>query len=254
MAKIRPNLKNAPIVEALIDFQFQSGSMPDLNSLKHVVSKLTECQYKQQGPIFQVWTNLSLNNEATPHTEVTEVTEREFGVRLISADEKFVLQVRLDGFTLSRLSPYESWGNLLDETTRLWKAFVASAGVTSVTRIATRFINNLKLPMKNGDQFQSFLTKPPDVPEELPQTVLGFMQRMVIVNAELGIQANVVQLLQDGVMATDHVPVMLDIDVYKNVDTPPEHANLWNTLNQLRKFKNEIFFSHVTERTVELFE
>src|SRR5438045_204628 len=39
-----------------------------------------------------------------------------------------------------------------------------------------------------------------------------------------------------------------------NVDVPPLSDDLWATLDSLRAAKNSIFFSHLTERAVDLFQ
>lgn len=108
--------------------------------------------------------------------------------------------------------------------------------------------------MQQGEHFEQYLTKPPSVPEGLPQGVLGFMQRIVIVEPALGRQANVIQLLQEGAAPPDHVPVLLDIDAYKQLEMSPSNTDVWALLSSLRAFKNQIFFEYLTEKSVELFE
>ncbi len=46
----------------------------------------------------------------------------------------------------SRLPPYEDWAKLLIETKRIWTQYVERLAPQRVTRVATRFINNLRLP------------------------------------------------------------------------------------------------------------
>lgn len=207
--------------------------------------------YEQKGPIFQLQTTWAVTKEEGARNRSQS---HELGVRLHSPDEKFVLQVRTNGFTLSRLEPYETWENLVAEARRLWTIYNGGLEPEAIIRVATRFINQLKLPMKPGERFQEYLTKPPDVPEELPQGVLGFMQRMVILHPELDARTNLIQLLQEGVTPADHVPIILDIDVYKMVNLPPETEDAWNLLGELRIFKNAVFFASLTEKAVELFE
>jgi uncharacterized protein (TIGR04255 family) len=124
----------------------------------------------------------------------------------------------------------------------------------AISRVATRFINRLRLPMQPGEHFQEFLSKPPDVPDDLPQGVMAFDQRMVILNPELGCRANVTLSLAEGPAPADHVPVVLDIDVYSLVEIAADSDDVWNLLARLRVFKNEIFFASLTERAVALYE
>jgi len=249
MARIRPHLARAPITEALIDFQVRPGKGTDLEAVRALATLVGD--YEQKGPILQLQTTWAVTKEEGARNRSQS---QELGVRLHSPDEKYVLQVRTSGFTLSRLEPYETWENLVGEARRLWAIYLGRLQPEAIVRVATRFINQLKLPMKPGEQFQEYLTKPPDIPEELPQGVLGFMQRMVILHPQLDARANLIQLLQEGMAPADYVPVILDIDVYKLVNLSPETEDAWNLLGELRVFKNATFFASLTEKTVELFE
>lgn len=250
MAKVRKHLARAPISEALIDFRVKPGSAVDLKALQRI-PELLKSTYEQKSPIFEWQTSLSVSPTDGPHAKSAA---RELGVRLQSIGGRYVLQVRSNGFTLSRLEPYENWDTLLAETRLLWTVYVSSVQIESVARVATRFINNLQLPMQPGEEFGRYLTKPPEVPYELPQGVLSFMQHIVLREPEQELYANVIQLLQEGHVAVDHIPVMLDIDAYKPVVLPPDSDDLWTLLAQLREFKNAIFFASLTETAVGLFE
>lgn len=248
MARPRAYLARAPIAEALIDLQFP-GSAVSLKGLQSFAEQVAG--YEVKAPIFQVETewNISKETGARDHSKSQEV-----GVRLQSADEKYILQIRTEAFTLSRVEPYQTWENLTAEAKRLWKPFVAHIRPEIIRRTATRFINKLKLPMRPGEHFQEYLTKSPEVPEGLPQGVAGFMQRVVIFNPALNARANVTQILQEGFAPADHVPIVLDIDVYNMDALSPDTADVWNLLDRLRVFKNDIFFASLEDKTVELFE
>ena len=250
MARIRTHLEHAPITEALIDFQVRPRKGEyDLEAVQELANSVEG--YEQKGPIVRLETTWAVTKDQGAKSRSRS---QGLGIRLHSSDEKYVLQLRTNGFTLSRLEPYETWENLVAETRRLWVMYVRSLGPEIVHRVATRFINRLKLPMKAGELFEEYLTKPPDVPDELPQGVLGFTQRIVIVHPDLKARANVIQVLQEGVAPADHVPIILDIDVYDMVEILPETEEAWNILEQLRVFKNAVFFASLTEKTVGLYE
>lgn len=250
MAKPRDRLTKAPITEALVDLQVGLANPIESISIKELAKRLHD-EYDQQGPIYQVQTKWSVAPNETPRTKIEA---RELGLRLNSKDGKFVLQARTGGFTLSRLEPYDNWHSLVAEARRLWGCYIAAIPVETVLRIAVRYINNLRLPMRHGEGFETYLEKPPDVPHSLPQGLLGFMQRIVLFYPDRDVRANVIQLLQEGPAPADHVPVILDIDVYKQVAIPPHGEALWAELPELRQVKNEIFFASLTEKAMELFE
>lgn len=249
MAKVRARLTRSPITEAIVDFQTQPADGCDLASLQKLAAGL-DPKYAIQGPIIDVQTSLSLSNAQDPQSETRS---REVGVRLTTDDTKFVLQLRLDRFTLSRLEPYESWEQMNSEARRLWRRYCEALNPEVVTRVATRYINRLNLPLKHGETFQNYLPKAPDVPDELPQGVIDFLQRIEIFNPELEVRAVVIQLLESGAARAGAVPVILDIDVFKNAESKPDTENIWQLLEKMRTFKNEVFFASLTESAVELF-
>jgi uncharacterized protein (TIGR04255 family) len=155
MAKQR-HLTNAPIIEALIDIHVapQPGLTFDL--LKESITA-ADSGYYEKGPIATVQFDL----KPTSDGQQPETTARsaQIGLRMHSHDEKFVAQCRPSGFTLSRLHPYDDWENLVEESKRLWAIYSERLLPARVIRIATRFINNLQLPMQTGDSYQTYLNK-----------------------------------------------------------------------------------------------
>lgn len=246
MAKVRSYLRNAPIKEALIDLRISPRSDFVVQQLQKIADLVVG--YRQQGLIYEIETTLTLSDDSETELKKTRAT----GIRLQSEDEKFIAQFGIGGFTLSRLPPYETWESLVGEAGRLWKIYLEIAKPDLVTRIATRFINDLQLPLLEGEHFEHYLTASPTIPPGLPQAILGFLQRVVITDAKTQSLANVIQILQDG-PRKGKVPVILDIDVYKTVEFAPSDPNIWESLEVLRVFKNTIFFESLQEKAVELY-
>lgn len=247
MAQARAFLANAPIREAIIDFHVRERGGFDLQELDAIRTRL-EPEYVKKGPIVELQTNLSVSEKGGG---VAETRSRELGIRLHSRDEKYVAQVSREGFTFSRLAPYETWEKLVAEAKRLWAVYVEFANPEVVTRVATRFINDLQLPMRPGEHFEEYLATPPQVPTALPQHVLQFLQRIVIHDVNTGLHAIVTQLLHGA--WNDRIPLILDIDVFCQLDLPPASEDAWSCLGKMREFKNRVFFESLTEKAVELY-
>ncbi len=183
-----------------------------------------------------------------PQPTVGRVT----GYVLRSSDQLNVAQFRTDGFTFSRLRPYTRWEEVFPQALELWNLYVEAASPGLVTRIATRYINHIRIPGQSVD-FDDYLTAGPKVPSELPQTIGGFLIRIVLLNPETGVAANVIQALE---RAADprFTTVILDIDAYRVKEWKPDDATMVKTFALLREFKNRIFFNHITEHTARLFE
>ncbi len=244
------HLDNAPITEAIIDFRVRipSGADPgQFSSLKkelkdrypHVVDmKMAEMSFRMIDDK-PVW---------TPPGE-----GRIIGYRFESEDKKNVAQFRNDGFTFSRLKPYNNWEHIFEEARNLWSLYVRIASPESIARIATRYINRLKIPLPVYD-FKQYLTSSPQIPESLPQGVSSFLSRVLIYDPKLDIAANVTQAFEANVEESNFVIIIIDIDAYKRGEFNPEENNVWDYFAELRDMKNRIFFEHITEDAARLFE
>ena len=169
--------------------------------------------------------------------------------------KKEIAQFRRDGFTFNRLHPYTKWDDLIVKTKNLWPLYKKIANPEAVTRLAVRYINNLKLPLPFGD-FSEYLCVPPNIPEGLPQGVNNFLDRITIYDSAQDISANITQSLERGSQSSknNHIVIILDIDVYKQGDFSMDSQEIWDRFEKFRKIKNEIFFKYITEKTARLFE
>lgn len=248
MARNR-HLKNAPITEALIDLRVQSTRKIDATAAEVLADRLRDT-YVKKGQIFLG----AINVHAAQPLQVNVATE-DLGVRFHSTDEKFVAQFQHQGFTISRLAPYTDWGHLKSEAERLWPLYVEAIKPDRIVRTACRYINNLNLPMRSDQQFSEFLTTPPGIPPGLPQTVMSFMQRMMIPYPEIPAITILTQLLEANATAvSDKVPVILDIDVQCQQQFDPHGPEPWRCLDRLRELKNDAFFESITEATAGGYE
>ena len=109
----------------------------------------------------------------------TPLDSNQTGYKYTSADGKYIAQFRLDGFTLSRMEPYTVGEDLRSEAARLWEIYNKVANVSTVTRVAARYINLMRVPMDDLKEFGDYLVCPPEVPEALPQGVSSFLTRIV---------------------------------------------------------------------------
>ena len=251
MARIRP-LARAPITEALVDLRVQPADGMTVERLEQVLQS-RNFGYHRKGPILRTHFGIVMNiQDGSPAQQVMGGSAI-VGVRLHSADDKYVAQFTTESFTLSRLEPYESWEALIAEAQRIWSEYRACVAPISVHRATTRFINSLRLPLKPGERFERYLMGIPQMPPEYPQTVSSFLQRFVIQDDACGATAIVTQALEQ-VPETPPVPVILDIDVFREARYPPDTTQVWDFLADLRALKNRLFFGALTEEALRLYE
>jgi uncharacterized protein (TIGR04255 family) len=251
MATIRP-LARAPIIEALIDMRVQTPEEMSVEKLEKTL-EAPDFGYHKKGPIVRGNFGVALNTEESPAAPQMHANTAIIGVRAHSSDEKYVAQFTVDGFTLSRLTPYESWEALVEEAKRVWSIYLASVAPIRINRVATRYINNLQLPIKPGDRFERYLAGLPKMPPDYPQTVSSFFQRFVIYDEQCGATAILTQALEQ-ITEAQPLPVILDIDVFRETKFPVESPEVWQYLSELRSLKNRCFFGALTEEAVELYQ
>jgi len=246
MATVR-HLRNAPITEAVIDFrvvlpkEFRPEILRDAKSrLANEYSKSDE----QEG--FGGTIELRVG-QATQN--VRDIGFQ--GIWLKSEDEKTVAQFRINGFTLNRLKPYAGWDAFFEAAMRAWSVYVDLAKPQSVTRIALRYINHMPLPGV-GAELNDFIHTAPRLPPSVPDVLSGFATRVVLEHPERRVSANVVQVLEVG-MDSSATTLLLDIDAHKVGDFSVTKEVLAGILQDLRAYKNNIFFGSLTDRLLESF-
>ena len=241
------HLKSAPVKEALIDIQFEQPVAIEL--IQEFASSIAD-RYPDNSDIWQSMVGIDLG--AVEHKSHSSIDQ--LGKRLSSEKHPFVAQVRKNGFTLSRLQPYIDWGDLRAEAKLLWDKFVEQSHVESVQRVAVRYINEIKLPLPIND-FRDSLACPPEVPTALPQAINGFMTRVVIPASDDPNELAIVTQASETVVADQaSIVVVLDIDVFRTWSIPASGDLIWACLDTLRDKKNSMFFEHLQEKTVEMYE
>ncbi len=249
MAKYSGQLNKAPAREALIDIQFAPAiSSEAITSFE----ELARSRFEKSLPIWQALFGFSITPDGPAQNPPSRTA---IGVRLESSEPPHVLQCRTNGFTFSRLSPYGCWGDLRAAAKKEWDQFLQVAQQFVVSRIAVRYINELKIPTPLND-FNEYLTSPPDVPTELPQAVSAFLQRVVIPDPENDCVSIITQALEEpGQMPDNQFTVLLDVDVFRMVQIEStDSERIWHELDQLRVQKNRMFFAHITDKMVERFK
>jgi uncharacterized protein (TIGR04255 family) len=243
-----PILRKAPITEALIDIRVKLRKDFDISQLESIHGSISE-QYPIKKIMKRREDKITIE-EGKPTVSAGE--EIVYGYRYISDDQKQIFQARIDGFTFNRLKPYVTWDNMRDEAYRLWKIYTDYTSPELITRVALRYINNLNIPMPIED-YGDFLTAPPIVPEELPQEVSSFLNRVQINEPSLKVFGIIIQAL-DQIIDPKFAPIILDIDVFKLNQDGFEGRDAWETIEKLRSFKNKIFFNSITNKLKEAYK
>lgn len=171
------------------------------------------------------------------------------GYNFVSADNHQIVQVKLDGFTFNRLAPYLTWEIFKEEARKWWQIYADIAQPKSVTRLAVRYINRLDLPLPLSD-LKDYLKTVPEISPELPQGLSSYVMQLHIPYDD---KATLV--LNEALTPPPNpyvISVVLDIDLFREIDTPLSEQEIWDYFEVLRNKKNEIFLACITEKTKEL--
>ncbi len=242
------HLPKAPITEALIDIRVELPSKASVDTLRPFCDEV-RIEYPQSRERRKGHAEFTFGKPG--QTAITVEPEHPDGYVLTSVDGTQIVQVRLDGFTFSRLKPYKTWDHLHQAARPLWARYCDLASPTSVTRIAVRYINRLELPLP-VESFKDWLTTTPEIAPALPQGMSGFFLRLNIPFAEPRGFANVTLAIEPGDY-TGYVPVIFDIDAFLPGPFYPKDDAMWDRFTNLRAIKNEVFFNSLTPRTVEMY-
>lgn len=246
MARRREHLRNAPIVEAVIDFRVlrKEGLSPD--RFENLTGEIG-AEYSQKLAMHSIEAQFVLSQEKAPSSSAA--TAR---IGWQHRADAMVAQFRVDGFTFSKLEPYTTWDEVFSEALRLWAVYTKIAEPSEVIRVAVRYINRLQVPVpaRIGD----YLEAPPVLPSPISQELRQFLCRFVIDDARRNASAVVIQA-SEPVVGPRAITLLLDIDAFKeNLAIVPRDPNLPEMFLQLRDLKNEIFFASITEQTAEMYE
>ena len=234
-----PHLNNAPISECLIDFRVKFDS-----EIHAVIFEFMEAKIKKDYPnvekIRRFKTRLEIDKDGRGLFQSNKDAGLE-GLIFKSEDNKNLAQFRINGFTFNKLKPYTKWDEIITESHRLWEEYVNIAKPKHVTRIATRYINHLKIE-KSVVDISEYLTAPPVLPVELKFKLNSFLSKNVVHDGETGITSNITQGLEEDV-SKNYLRLILDIDCYIVEEIDPIIDNIWVRFEELRDMKNRIFFS-----------
>ena len=243
-----PHLSHAPIFEALLDIRVRRARPVTLDELSSIHDEVKDrFPIRDERRVEQIQVSVAGQN-ATQFTRAGETT----GFLFRSPAAGKILQARVDGFTLNKLKPYETWQLLRDEAKELWSRYRQLTHPEGVTRVALRYINRMELPLPLNS-FDEYLRTAPQVAPELPQGLADFVLRLVIPEPEID-AVGVIHETFESPTPDDRLPFILDIDVFKNVEYSSDSDEIWADLENLREFKNQIFFNSTTEKAQGLFQ
>lgn len=243
-------LVNAPIREALIDLRCELPEGQDAEALAEFEAAHASIAAEFPAMENSFATNVSAEFRGGADAAVAASTVLR-GYHFKNAQGDRIVQFRLDGFTYNKLRPYATWAELRTEAEVLWAKYCALLPGVQVTRLGVRYINEIRVPPGVGFEtvFVDPLRRPLGFREGQVQESLERLQ----VSSRSGLERAIVTRLareESGGLA-----VILDIDAFALAPEGSfEVGEVWGRIARLRDRKNEIFFSSLAARGIEMYE
>ena len=246
-----PALPHAPSVEAIIDIRATPENRPDEESLKNFVQKKF-CDYLFRDSQREIQYQVIVSPNQPPNQTIQDRGWK--GLRFQSKDQKYIAQFNRDGFTLSRLEPYQSWDLFRTEAMRLWDGYAEFVKPGQIHRVGLRYVNRIQLPAGELN-FEDYLDVAPSTPKILDFPISGFMHQDSVVVPNSPYAINIIKTIQPpNLMAGIGLGLILDIDVATTQPFDYEDIRLKSHLAEMRWLKNKVFFCTITTKSQGMFE
>lgn len=236
--------EHAPITEALIDIRVEALPTAQLDVIEAIYDAVKD-EYPDKQPMFRRIAFLHPN-------QTVPAKDQQIGFSFKSRDAKQIFQAQLDGFTVSRLRPYGTWGDLKTRARLLWEHYRAAIGPQRIVRVAVRYINQVDMPLETDLELKDYFRTSPEISPVLNQNLGGFFMQLRLPQADFG---GTLLLTQASTASPrpDIVSVILDLDVIKEQPQFSSDEEVWDLLQVLRNRKNEYFEGCLTDKACALF-
>lgn len=235
-----PHLSKAPIVEAALEIRVVPLAKWDENCLRN--------KLKDYLPNFSKIEDLRQTNYKIPTAKPSTPIVEDFfiGFKLHSDDGLHIAQFNKEAFVFSRLKPYENWLQLRKEALRLWGVYCELLKPNEIKRIGLRFINRMGIK-ENKIELSDYYKYPPEPVKELDWRLTGYLYHDVLKIPETPYGVNLIKTVQPG----EETGLILDIDVFMEDAFEYNESHLKKAIEEMRWVKNKIFFSNLTDKTVQ---
>ena len=100
--------------------------------------------------------------------------------------------------------------------------------------------------------FKEYVLTGPEIAPNLPQGLGAFFFRVTIPDEKSGALGIITETSEQP--SKGKLPLILDIDVFRQGIFPVADDKIWPIFQQLHDLKNRFFFESITDKTKELFK
>lgn len=233
-------LKHPPIVEAVVDFDCDMPQDYDLESVQSDLAAALSADYPNVEQVRRADVTLNVDDATTGVTKVLEA------LRFRNATKEQIVQYRASGFSFNRLKPYGSFDDYTGEIMSRWVQFVALAKPVALRTLRLRYINMVNVPLDKGAVELSRYLNCAVAVDGNDVKCGEYLSRLSVFDSKSDLSGVVVSVSQPP--TATHVPVIIDIAIQTEMRCELDDYNSINfSLELLRRFKNRVFASSITD-------
>lgn len=200
--------RQAPIIEALCEFQFDPTSPWDL-TIPGIVYESVKGEFPQRRQTAVLGMGVAQVAENVPPQPQFWATDR---IQFVREDGTALIQVGPHYLSVNHFKPYSSWEQLLPMILKAFGAYRREANPRGIQRIGLRYINRIEITNGKID-LEDYLSFYPFVGPNLPQDYSGFTVAVQVTQEEMRDSMNVqAASVPSGVAGT--LALILDIDYF----------------------------------------
>lgn len=239
------NYKRPPLVEAVLEARFQKAlSKEDVLSLAKKIKK----EYPLEKNNIQISTEVAVSekgiiqkNSIAEGRTLDKIGQQQSGVIIMP-----------DVIAVVSRAPYQGWEELFSSFEYVWKINKDVSGIKPVGRIGARFVNRIDIPVSNDTKkinIADYLNIGIHCPDGIDIKNYDVSFSLVL---EDDFCVNVRTVTVEPMVANT-AALLLDIDIYSDKNIPMREDELFAKINSVRKRKNDLFESFITDKAREIF-
>lgn len=246
------HLENAPIAEAIIGIDVAVLSDDGMRAVEDASTEIND-DYPQSEPLTQLQFQFGFGPGMT-QLHPSQAAQQNYGRKHVSRNRNQLAVFRRNGFSFSRLPPYQRWQSFRDEAKRIWRIYRSATGPVPIVRFGLRYINRVNIP--TGQPVQQFLRLYPEVPsypDGALRTINSSYIRVDSILTEIPGGNLIIQQATLPPERSDFVTLALDFDISVTPEGNVTEEYVWDTFEIARAIKNELFKASLTPAFLETF-
>lgn len=247
MSSTWPKLNNPPVTVALFQIKYAIGTskLDDFLKLDHELKTF----FPKRVNNIAANINILSSNIPIGTSKVTGTSDAKIAsYTYFTEDQKQKLEISEDSITFVDESEYQGWNKFIETVKNCFNIICPVLDGHIINRTSIRFINNF--------EFADF-----DNPENYVKTMIASLEENVLhypvlkygFKLTLDINENTYSIVNQSLdRPADKFLYTFDIDVLNKNNIVFDTERILQTMEGLREIKNDIFFSNLTQKTLDL--